>query len=471
MKAGLLTLVAALALSGCTVHIYPASESDNSDAETRDSEPPVYRPPNPEPQPAEPPVIDPGGPQPPDSQATPPPVIDPGGPLPPDSQAPPPVIDPGGPQPPTEDPAADEPPPEGSNGDPKPSPAATLGIPPGHLPPPGLCRVWLPGVPAGQQRDGLEGDCNQLSTQVPAGAWLVYRPTKNRKQIKVWVFDTDRAGVIRVVRVYDSTSGALIREEPPHRNWGSGQGWTTDEPPGQQKKDDEAEDEGRGWGQRDRDEEPGNRGRGQGPPADEPPAVEPPEDEPPGNQGRGREGQGQKPKDDEPGNQGRGQGPPADEPPAVEPPNDEPPGNQGRGREGQGQKPKDDEPGNQGRGQGPPADEPPPADETPPPAEEADDDPVPEAVATLDIEQRYMPKPGECRVWMPGVAAGEQDGPAGDCDQLADQVPLNGWLVFRPKGGKQDTKVSVYDSRRPGVVAVIRYYDPKTGELTREEAP
>ena len=25
------------------------------------------------------------------------------------------------------------------------------GIPPGHLPPPGECRVWYPGVPPGQQ--------------------------------------------------------------------------------------------------------------------------------------------------------------------------------------------------------------------------------------------------------------------------------------------------------------------------------
>ena len=29
--------------------------------------------------------------------------------------------------------------------------ARTLGIPPGHLPPPGECRVWYPGTPPGQQ--------------------------------------------------------------------------------------------------------------------------------------------------------------------------------------------------------------------------------------------------------------------------------------------------------------------------------
>ena len=82
-----------------------------------------------------------------------------------------------------------------------------------------------------------------------------------------------------------------------------------------------------------------------------------------------------------------------------------------------------------------------------------------------------MPKPGECRVWIPGVASGNQEGPAGDCDELASQVPLDGWLVFRPKGGKKDVKVSVYESQRPGVVAVIRYYEAMTGELVLEESP
>src|SRR2546422_6675984 len=32
-----------------------------------------------------------------------------------------------------------------------PSTAATLGVPPGHLPKPGQCRIWVPGVPPGHQ--------------------------------------------------------------------------------------------------------------------------------------------------------------------------------------------------------------------------------------------------------------------------------------------------------------------------------
>jgi hypothetical protein len=47
-------------------------------------------------------------------------------------------------------------------------PAEEIGIPPGHRPPPGSCRVWYPGVPPGQQPP--PGPCN---ARVPDGAVLV----------------------------------------------------------------------------------------------------------------------------------------------------------------------------------------------------------------------------------------------------------------------------------------------------------
>lgn len=48
---------------------------------------------------------------------------------------------------------------------------AALDIPPGHLPRPGECRIWYPGVPPGQQPP--PGDCEDLSYRVPPGAVLV----------------------------------------------------------------------------------------------------------------------------------------------------------------------------------------------------------------------------------------------------------------------------------------------------------
>ena len=44
-------------------------------------------------------------------------------------------------------------------------------IPPGHMPPPGKCRIWYPGEPPGKQPS--PGDCLELRHKVPSGAWLI----------------------------------------------------------------------------------------------------------------------------------------------------------------------------------------------------------------------------------------------------------------------------------------------------------
>lgn len=44
-------------------------------------------------------------------------------------------------------------------------------IPPGHMPPAGMCRVWIPGRPPGHQPP--PGDCRVLSRQVPRRAYLI----------------------------------------------------------------------------------------------------------------------------------------------------------------------------------------------------------------------------------------------------------------------------------------------------------
>src|SRR5687767_7548713 len=49
-----------------------------------------------------------------------------------------------------------------------------LGIPPGHLPPPGECRIWYPGRPPAHQPPPLS--CADAGVRAPAGSWVLYRP-------------------------------------------------------------------------------------------------------------------------------------------------------------------------------------------------------------------------------------------------------------------------------------------------------
>lgn len=91
-----------------------------------------------------------------------------------------------------------------------PSTAATLGIPPGHLPPPGMCRVWMPGTPPGHQPRARS--CAGIERMAPAGSWIVYRPSEDRKVVHVRVVDERRPGVVVHLRVYDAVRGTLIRE-------------------------------------------------------------------------------------------------------------------------------------------------------------------------------------------------------------------------------------------------------------------
>lgn len=48
---------------------------------------------------------------------------------------------------------------------------APVKVPPGHMPPPGECRIWFPDRPPGHQPP--PGPCHRLKYQVPPGAYLI----------------------------------------------------------------------------------------------------------------------------------------------------------------------------------------------------------------------------------------------------------------------------------------------------------
>jgi hypothetical protein len=93
---------------------------------------------------------------------------------------------------------------------PKPvGPVATLKIPPGHYPAPGQCRVWYPGRPPGHQPAPIP--CRFLQGDVPLGAWVLYRPTDEKKVVRVTAYHEVKPELVVWVRYYDSKTGTFIR--------------------------------------------------------------------------------------------------------------------------------------------------------------------------------------------------------------------------------------------------------------------
>jgi hypothetical protein len=76
-------------------------------------------------------------------------------------------------------------------------PYSSLGIPKGHLPPPGECKIWIPGREAGQQ--GPPQSCASALRNAPLGAWVI---THEGNRYKVNIFNRSRRGIVDEVRYY-----------------------------------------------------------------------------------------------------------------------------------------------------------------------------------------------------------------------------------------------------------------------------
>jgi len=88
---------------------------------------------------------------------------------------------------------------------------STLHIPPGHLPPPGACRIWVPGIPPGKQSP--PGDCDHLAAEVPPGAWLLSRSEVEPDLVEVAIYDRQSPGVVIDVEIYVVAGGELVATE------------------------------------------------------------------------------------------------------------------------------------------------------------------------------------------------------------------------------------------------------------------
>ncbi|MHC4704417.1 MAG: hypothetical protein ACYTFQ_28025 [Planctomycetota bacterium] len=82
--------------------------------------------------------------------------------------------------------------------------------------------------------------------------------------------------------------------------------------------------------------------------------------------------------------------------------------------------------------------------------------------ASLEVPPGHLPLPGSCRIWFPGTPPGQQP-PPGDCEALERNIPQGAWLLYRRADDPRHVDVSVYDDRRPGVIAEIRIFVAATG--------
>ena len=83
-----------------------------------------------------------------------------------------------------------------------------LGIPEGHLPPPGECRLWYPGRPAGQQP--APGSCAKTETDAPPGSWVIYRPEDDVRVVHTRVMHPEKAGVVIRISIFDAETGTYL---------------------------------------------------------------------------------------------------------------------------------------------------------------------------------------------------------------------------------------------------------------------
>ena len=84
-----------------------------------------------------------------------------------------------------------------------------LGIPPGHLPDPGECRVWVQGTPPGRQLRAQS--CHGILATAPVGSWILYRPAQYERQVRVRYLHAAQRKIV-AVRAFDAETGAFLRD-------------------------------------------------------------------------------------------------------------------------------------------------------------------------------------------------------------------------------------------------------------------
>lgn len=96
-----------------------------------------------------------------------------------------------------------------------------LDIPRSALPAPGLCRVWVNGLPVSQQP--LSRGCVGIENTAPLGSRVLYRPDDGTRRLVVCHISTSHHGEIEGMDLFNINNSRLIRvlqrygEDPPSK--------------------------------------------------------------------------------------------------------------------------------------------------------------------------------------------------------------------------------------------------------------
>ena len=356
----------------------------------------------------------------------------------------------------------ERPPPPPPPARPTPSPTRRgvprLSVPRGHLPSSGLCRVWIENMAPGRQ--ARQESCPGILAAAPAGAWVLYRPAHTPQHMRVRYVNQRHAGQIVAVRVYDAQSGQYLQElaladdddnmapivaqrtpvqrapetgrpvTPPGRegvrNGGGSSGGTDTTNVGRRNGNGNGSGNGNGNG----------NGRGNSGQADTAQADTTATTTGNGNN-NGRRGNGNANGNSGNGNNGSGDANAGNG-------NN---GNNGNGRRAPQTRGNDQEgPGSRGGG--------------------ADTPLEAGGQLPLSVDVRYFPRTGQCRVWMPARATGQQAQPR-SCNGITREAPAGAWILRRMRNEPGVIYVDYVDERRGGTVVKTSVFDSTTRAFLR----
>ena len=67
----------------------------------------------------------------------------------------------------------------------------------------------------GKQPGPKSRACAGIASVAPAGSWVIYRPTDDKKFVHLSEVDPNRAGKVVRIRVFDIQTKHLVREDKP----------------------------------------------------------------------------------------------------------------------------------------------------------------------------------------------------------------------------------------------------------------